>query len=119
MVNENPMTDSGISADDRNLAMIGHLLGILTGFIGALVIWIINKDRPEKAFVIDQAKEALNFQITIMIASIISGLLTLILIGFLFIPVIAIANLVLCIIAGLKAKDGIAYRYPFTLRLLS
>ncbi|AXA85504.1 DUF4870 domain-containing protein [Lysobacter oculi] len=101
------------------MAMLAHLLGILTAFIGPLVIWLINKDKPEKAFVNDQAKEALNFQITVTIAYIVASALSVILIGLLLIPVIMIANLVLCILAGLKANEGVAYRYPFALRVIN
>ncbi len=110
---------AAVSSDDRTLAMLAHLLGILTAFIGPLVIWLINKDKPEKAFVNDQAKEALNFQITVTIAYIVASALSVILIGLLLIPVIMIANLVLCILAGLKANEGVAYRYPFALRLIN
>ena len=91
---------TAVSSDDRTMAMLAHLLGILTAFIGPLVIWLINKDKPEKAFVNDQAKEALNFQITVTIAYIVASALSVILIGLLLIPVIMIANLVLCILAG-------------------
>ena len=110
---------TAVSSDDRTRAMLAHLLGILTAFIGPLVIWLINKDKPEKAFVNDQAKEALNFQITVTIAYIVASALSVILIGLLLIPVIMIANLVLCILAGLKANEGVAYRYPFALRLIN
>ena len=110
---------TAVSSDDRTMAMLAHLLGILTAFIGPLVIWLINKDKPEKAFVNDQAKEALNFQITVTIAYIVASALSIILIGLLLIPVIMIANLVLCILAGLKANEGVAYRYPFALRLIN
>ena len=110
---------TAVSSDDRTMAMLAHLLGILTAFIGPLVIWLINKDKPEKAFVNDQAKEALNFQITVTIAYIVASALSVILIGLLLIPVIMIANLVLCILAGLKANEGVAYRSPFALRLIN
>ncbi len=104
------------SKDDCNIAMIAHLLGIFTGFIGALVIWIVKKD--EAPFIGEQAKEALNFQITILIASFVAGLLCLVLIGFLLIPVVVVVNLVFCIIAGLAAAKGENYRYPIALRLV-
>ncbi len=104
--------------DQRTLALLAHLLGIVTGFIGALVIWLISKDDANKSFVTDQAKEALNFQITILIAFVVAWILMFVLIGLLLFPLIAIANLVLCILAAVKANGGEAYRYPFTLRLI-
>jgi uncharacterized Tic20 family protein len=104
--------------DDRNLAMLAHLLGIIVGFLGALIIWLVNKDHPEKTFVIQEAKEALNFQITFAIAFLAALLLKFILIGFLLAPVLVIGNFVFCIIAGVSASKGENYRYPITLRLV-
>ena len=109
---------SEVSQDDRTMAMIGHLSGIVAGFIGPLIIWLINKDKTEKGWLNGQAKEALNFQITIFIAYVVAGILTIVLIGMLLIPVILIANLVLCIMAGMKANEGVDYRYPFAIRLI-
>ena len=109
---------SEVSQDDKTMGMIAHLSGIVTGFIGPLVIWLINKDKSDKAWVIEEAKEALNFQITVLIAMFICGALTLILIGLLLIPIVAIAALVLAIMAGLKANSGESYRYPFAIRLI-
>lgn len=109
---------AAVSADDANLAMLAHLLSIAFGFIAPLIIWMISKDQPQKGFVADQAKEALNFQITVIIALCIAGVLMVIFIGILLVPMILVVNFVLCILAGLKAREGVAYRYPFTLRLL-
>ena len=124
----------GTSTEERQWAMFAHLSalvgGILTSgwagsigcFIGPLIIWLVKKDTMP--FVDDQAKEALNFNITVAIAFFalfVIGLLTLG-IGFvLAIPLwilIGIAWLVLTIIAAIKANEGKAYRYPFTLRLV-
>ena len=66
------------SQDDRTMAMIGHLSGIVAGFIGPLIIWLINKEKTDKVWLNDQAKEALNFQITLLIAYFVSGILTLV-----------------------------------------
>ncbi|KAG1271108.1 hypothetical protein G6F65_012632 [Rhizopus arrhizus] len=100
------------------MALAAHLLGIFTWFIGPLIIWLINKDDAGKAFVTDQAKEALNFQITITIAMLICIVLTIVIIGGILAPIVGILNLVFCIIAAVKANNGEAYRYPFALRLI-
>src|SRR4029079_17035584 len=106
------------SSDDRTMAMIGHLSGIVAGFIGPLIIWLINKEKTDKTWLNDQAKEALNFQITLLIAYFVAGVLTLALIGIFLIFALMLANIVLCIMAGMKANEGVAYRYPFALRLI-
>lgn len=113
-----PPATTDAPADQRTMALAAHLLGIFTWFIGALIIWLINKDDASKAFVTDQAKEALNFQITVTIAMVISIILMVVIIGGILAPIVGIINLVFCIIAAVKANNGEAYRYPFTLRLI-
>ena len=110
------ISDGTQSKDDCNIAMLSHLLGIFTGFIGALVLWLIKKD--ESAFIADQAKEALNFQITIAIAFIISWILMFILICMVLVPILIVLNLVFCILGAVAASKGQTYRYPFALRLV-
>lgn len=107
--------------DERTLALVAHLLGIFTWIIGPLIIWLINKDAtPAKPFAVDQSKEAMNFQITVTIAYLIAMVITIVSFGILFfVPTLVwIANLVFCILAAVKANNGEAYRYPFTLRLI-
>jgi uncharacterized protein len=111
-----------VTADERQWGMFAHLsalLGFVIPFgnvIGPLVIWLVKKDTMP--FVDDQAKESLNFQITVTIAAIISMVLMVVLIGFALLVVVGLVALVLTVIAGVKANEGIAYRYPFALRLI-
>lgn len=102
-------------ADDRQWASFAHLGGIL-GILPSLIIFLVFKDRG--AFTREESKEALNFQITLVIAEIISWVLTVILIGFLLLPVVFIIRIIFSILGFMKAKDGVAYRYPFALRLI-
>lgn len=104
-------------SDRRTWAMLGHLGGIVLGFIAPLIVWIMYKDRDE--FLKDQSTEALNFQITMVIAYVAATVLSVVGIGLLLYPLIWIANLVLCIMAGMAANRGERYRYPFALRLVS
>jgi len=121
------------SAEERQWAMFAHLSAlagaILTGhmfawgcFIGPLIIWLVKKDTMP--FVNDQAKEALNFNITLAIVGLILLVLTIgtFFIGALLtIPValiVGVAWLVFTVIAAIKANEGVTYRYPFTLRLV-
>ncbi|GAB2652549.1 DUF4870 domain-containing protein [Arenimonas aestuarii] len=105
--------------EDRTIALITHLSGIIAGFIVPLIIWLINKDKPEKAWLTDQSKEALNFQITLLLAYVVCMVLSFVLIGALLMPLVWIASLVFMIIAGVAANKGENYRYPVTLRLIS
>ena len=110
------MNTDSISQDEKTMALLAHLGGIFFGFIPSLVIWLIKKDNAP--FAAEQAKEALNFQITVMFAYIISFILIFIVIGIFLLWAVAIANLVLCIVAGIKANAGESYRYPFAIRLI-
>ena len=113
-----PIQNSNVPSDQRTMAMLAHLLGIVTWFIGPLIIWMVNKDDANKQFVTQQAKEALNFQITVTIAMVICMVLSIILIGALLAPLVGLVSLVFCILAAVKANNGEAYRYPVTLRLI-
>ena len=116
------MSNDTISKDERTWGMLCHLIafsGVVVPFgslIGPLVIWLIKKD--EMPFVDDQGKESLNFQITMLIAVIISAILTVVVIGFLLLAVLGIFWLVVVIMAAIKANDGVAYRYPYAIRFL-
>ncbi len=109
---------SDVPQDQKTMAMLSRVLGIFTCFVGPLIIWLINKDKPDAAFVNDQAKEALNFQITMAIGYVASSVLMIIIIGFLTYIAFALASLILSIMAAMKANEGIEYRYPFALRLI-
>ena len=116
------MNDVSVSQDDRTVAMIGHLSGIVAGFIGPLIIWLINKDKADKGGLNGQAKEALNFQITMCIGWLAASVLSVVLIGLILVPILLIANIILCIMAGLKANEGVDYYFgapPLFVRLLN
>ena len=106
-----------ITADDKNIAVITHLAGALFSIYPVLIVWLLKKD--DSIYIADQAKEALNFQITILLAYFISTVLAIILIGFVLMGIIWIANIIFCIIAAIAASKGENYRYPFALRLIN
>ena len=103
------------SDDDRLWATLAHLsilLG-LTTVVGPLVIWLIKKDTSP--FVDDQAKEALNFQLTCLIASLVTAA------SCVLAPlaiVLIVGGIVYGVIAGIEANKGNTYRYPYTFRMI-
>ncbi|WP_084965036.1 DUF4870 domain-containing protein [Thermoactinospora rubra] len=103
--------------DDTSLAMLAHLLGILTGFVGPLILYFVKKD--ESPYVRDQSAEALNFQITAFIAYMVSIVLMFVLIGFVMIFVVWIGALIFQIIAAMAANRGENYRYPINIRMVT
>jgi len=105
--------------NDRTMAILAHAGGIFFGFIPALIIWLSNKNDPGALYVSNQAKEALNFQITIGIAFFICLLLVFVLIGALLIWVVWIVDIVYCILGAVKSSKGENFRYPFTFRIIT
>jgi uncharacterized Tic20 family protein len=123
-----------LSSDERNWAMAAHLCGLAwlvggTGLIffpfgglmlltvlGPFIIW--RTKGSTMPFVAEQAKESLNFQITVLLLGLVFLGLALVLIGFVLLWVLGLVNLVLVIIAAVQVSDGKPYRYPFCLRLV-
>jgi len=105
-----------VSQNARNMAILSHLLGFFTCFVGPLIIWIMNKD--EDAYIDQQSKEALNFQITIVIAFFATGVLSFLCIGRLLFPVLGVVDLVFVIMACMATSKGQTFRYPVSIRLI-
>jgi len=116
MTTPNPAPEPLSDSDARLWAMLAHLSGIIIAIIGPLIIMLVFGQRS--AFVKNQSTEALNFQITLVIAMVISFVLTFVIIGAFLLPIVAIGGLVFMIIGGIKANGGEEYRYPITLRLV-
>jgi uncharacterized Tic20 family protein len=116
MPEEYPLTTP--TSDERTLAILSHILAIVPGIgiFGPLVIWLVKKN--ESTFVEENAKESLNFQLTVIIAAVISCILIVVIIGIFLLWVLGILNLVLVVVATVKASENKIYRYPFNLRLI-
>jgi len=106
----------------RQWAMLSHL-GTFSAFlipfgniIVPLVIWQVKKGAS--SFAVAHSKESLNFQISLMIYYIAATVLILIVIGVILLAGLFIFNLIMVIIAGIKANEGEYYRYPLTIRFI-
>ena len=112
-----------VSSEERNWSIAVHLSALAALFIplghllGPLAIWLIK--RGEMPMVDRNGKEALNFQITVTLASFVCGLLFFVGIGVILLFVLLVADAVLVIMAARKASRGEAFSYPFTLRLIN
>ncbi|MCM3635295.1 MULTISPECIES: DUF4870 domain-containing protein [Paenibacillus] len=112
--------------EERTWSMLAHLsslaallftgLGFICGFIGPLIIWLLKKDQSH--IVAENAKEALNFNISYTIYSLIAVMLVFLLVGFLLVPIVYVVWLVFAIIATVKTNQGQYYRYPFIFRFI-
>ncbi|QYF75373.1 DUF4870 domain-containing protein [Cryobacterium sp. PAMC25264] len=104
---------------------MAHLGGILS-FPPSLIIWLVFKDRGP--FTNEQGKEALNFQITLLIGyvalNVLSTVLSLVTFGLLsglfsLGWVLWLVGSIFSVLGYLSARDGRPYRYPFSIRLIS
>ena len=124
---------TGIPAEERQWAMFAHLSAVVAiwlggmSFLGPLIVWLIQKDKMR--FVDDQGKEALNFQLNLLGAGVVIGIvgvpvsLVTFGIGFLLlIPLVlglAAYGIIMPIIGAMKANAGEAYRYPYIIRVIT
>jgi uncharacterized Tic20 family protein len=107
-----------LKPDSKTWAILAHLIPLVgLGFIAPLVIYLIKKD--DDPFVAHHAREALNFQITVIIALIISAILILVFIGILLLIAVGIASLVFAILAAVAASNEQMYEYPISIRLVT
>lgn len=109
--------------DERMWGMFCHLSAFALFFIpfgsiiGPLIVWSIKKgDSP---FVDEQGKEALNFNISILIYTIISAILILLVIGILMIIALMLFRFIMIIIAAIKANNGESFRYPLSIKFIN
>lgn len=103
-------------SEDSVLALIGHLSWVVgLPILVPLVVYLLRADRP---FVRAHAAEALNFHLTVAVYAFISGLLLLVLIGFVLLPLLGVFFLVASVLAAVAAWQGRPFRYPLTLHLL-
>lgn len=117
-----------VSSESRNLAALAHLSAFagfvgIPPFVGPLVIWLLQKDR--NAFVAESAKEALNFNLSLLIYGIAAVVLAIVTVGLGLIVVVPLALvavvvwLVVTVLAAVRVSNGRMYRYPLTIRLVS
>ncbi len=116
-------TISYINNEERTMSMLCHLsalAGLIIPFgflLGPLVVWLIKKDQYTE--VDRQGKDALNFQISMIIYMLISGILVLLVIGFVLLILLGIFNLVVVILAAVKSNNGERFEYPLSLKIIS
>ena len=97
-------------------ALASFALPFLGSVIGPLVVWLARRDVDPA--VREHGKEALNFNISFVIWNLVAFPFVFILIGYVFLAALFVAWVALLVIATIKASDGVAYRYPFTIRFI-
>jgi len=97
-------------------ALLGFVIPWVLHILGPLIIWLAK--RNDSAEIDAHARESLNFQISMLIYTVVAGILCLVIIGFFLLVLLHILNVVLVIIASIQASEGRLYRYPLTIRLI-
>lgn len=111
-----------LSQDDKNMGIIVHVAsfaGYLIPFgsiLGPLIVWLMKRD--EIPFVDECGRNCLNFKISMFIWVMVSFVLMFIGIGFLLLGILAIVDIVLTIIAAMKASEGVCYKYPLSITFI-
>lgn len=111
-----------LSREAKRWAMLTHFAAFAAFFIpfgniiGPLVAWQLKKDFDP--FVAHNGKEAVNFQITVSITAFIGIMLIFVSVGAVLLPILGLYWIIMTIIAGVKANNGVAYRYPIALRFI-
>ncbi len=112
-----------VQREDRTWPVLCHVLGLALfvgipfgNVIGPLIIWVLKKDQSPA--VDAHGKESLNFQISMTIYLIVAGLSVFIAIGVVLVPAVLLADLILVIVATVKAGNGEFYTYPLTIRFI-
>jgi uncharacterized Tic20 family protein len=114
-------SEAAVAGNSKGWAALSHLsaFGLFLGvpsLVGPFLVWLFKRDDP---YVDEQAKEALNFNISFLIYGIASALLIILLVGILLLPVVFVTWFVLVIVAAVKASAGEHYRYPLTIRFVN
>ena len=104
------------ASDSTTMAAIAHASGILVGFIGPLILYAVKGSTDP--YVRAHAVEALNFQLTVLIALVVSSILMIVVIGFVLLPIVGILNIIFPIMATVAATRGEMYRYPVAIRMV-
>lgn len=126
-IRKNKKRPSGApTKDEKMMAMFIYLLGIFTGFVGPLVLWLVKRD--ESKFIDHHGKEVINFKITMVIVSLGLGVVAVPVIFFTFgigmlivlplVMALGIYGLVMEIIGAVKANNGEYYEFPISIRLI-
>ncbi|KJR41444.1 orotate phosphoribosyltransferase [Candidatus Magnetoovum chiemensis] len=111
-----------LTTSDKTIAVLCHLAPILgyalfIGHIAIPLIIMLWKGRESK-FLSLNAREALNFQLSLTIYWIVNGILMLFLVGFIFAAFLIVFQLIVMINAAIKAGSGSVYRYPLCIRFI-
>jgi uncharacterized Tic20 family protein len=113
----------GSTGDPKSTAAMAHYLGAILLFFTCYLSWlgpliIFSGEGKNDPFIKDQATEALNFQLTVCLAAVVSSLLIIVFIGFILLPIVYLVGIIFGVLGGTAARRGEWYRYPLSIRFI-
>lgn len=108
-----------MTKDQKILSAIAHISAILPlgfGFVGPLIVWL--SKRNDDDIVAEHAKEALNFQLSLIIMYLIAWVLVFVLVGIFMLWLLSVLNVIFVVVAAVKALNGEFFRYPFSIKFI-
>lgn len=110
---QHPLSSSNTSL----IAVLAWVIGIFTSFIGPLVIYLMycSKTAPEDQLAREAARNALNWQLTVIVVMMVGAILMIFIVGFFILAAIKLLSLIFCIIGAIKAAQGTAWQSPMTI----
>ena len=107
--------------EEKTWCTLMHLSQLLTysglGVVAPIVMWLMSKDESRIARI--HGANMMNWMISYFIYAMVSGVLTIILVGIPMLIILAILGVVFPVIAGMKANDNEIWEYPLTIRFIS
>ncbi len=111
-----PSSPHDVPQDDRNMALLCHILGLITNVLGPLVLWLLMKEKSP--FVDFHGKQAVNFQLTLILAYMASGVLVCVYIGILLVMATFAIQVIFTVLPAIKAYEGEEYVIPVAIPFL-
>ena len=99
-----------------HLSLLGGYVVPLLGLIAPILIWQLKKD--QFPILDEHGRNATNWIISSLIYGMISGVLVLVMVGFVLLFALAVVSIVFPVIAAIKANDGIVWKYPLAIRFV-
>jgi uncharacterized Tic20 family protein len=115
---QNPSPKAQLTSDEKTWGWLVHLCNFL-GIIGLiLTVVTLNNHKAKSEYLKSHATEALNWQLTVLIAAVVGAITAFVFVGFLIIGAVAICNIIFSISGIMKANNGELYKYPFSFKFV-
>ena len=113
----NQQVNQQVTLNENNLAIVAHLSGLIAPVIGPIIFFILFKD-SQNNMLKQNTVNVFNWNMSLIIYSMISGILLILFIGFFLFLVLGILNLIFSILGAIEANKGGVYKYPMTIEFI-